>query len=66
MVPLGTTRLVGATSVTVPLGHSSLVVHEGVYQRLVNILRPPNPAEAAKAADAPVPADELAARRRRR
>src|SRR5258706_6012389 len=37
VVPLKTTRLRGTTAVTVPLGHSSLVVHEGVYQRLVNI-----------------------------
>jgi pimeloyl-ACP methyl ester carboxylesterase len=68
VVPLGTTRLPGATAVTVPLGHSSLVVSEGVYARLVHILRPPNPADAAKGSDAPaaVPSDELAARRRRR
>jgi len=66
VVPLGTTRLPGATAVTVPLGHSSLVVSEGVYQRLVHILRPANPAVAAEASDEPIPADELAMRRRRR
>jgi triacylglycerol lipase len=69
VVPLQTTRLPGATAVTVPLGHSSLVVSEGVYQRLVHILRPPDPTDAAKASEAPEdarPADELAARRRRR
>lgn|GEM_PF-523477 len=41
VVPLQTTRLVGATAVTVPLGHSSLVVSEEVYRRVVNTLRPP-------------------------
>ena len=40
VVPLQTTRLVGATAVTVPLGHSSLVVSEEVYRRVVNTLRP--------------------------
>jgi hypothetical protein len=28
--------------VTVPLGHSSLVVSEEVYRRVVNTLRPPH------------------------
>lgn len=41
VVPLGTTRLQGANAVTVPLGHSSLVVSEEVYRRVVNTLRPP-------------------------
>jgi triacylglycerol lipase len=41
-VPLPTTRLRGATAVTVPLGHSSLVVSEDVYRRIVNTLRPPH------------------------
>jgi pimeloyl-ACP methyl ester carboxylesterase len=41
VVPLGTTRLAGANAVTVPLGHSSLVVSEEVYRRVVNTLRPP-------------------------
>ena len=40
VVPLGTTRLTGANAVTVPLGHSSLVVSEEVYRRVVNALRP--------------------------
>jgi hypothetical protein len=37
--PLESTRLREATSITVPLGHSSLVVSERVYQRLIRILR---------------------------
>jgi len=41
VVPLQTTRLSGANAVTVPLGHSSLVVSEDVYRRVVNTLRPP-------------------------
>ncbi len=41
VVPLGTTRLQGANAMTVPLGHSSLVVSEEVYRRVVNTLRPP-------------------------
>jgi triacylglycerol esterase/lipase EstA (alpha/beta hydrolase family) len=42
VVPLGTTRLQGASAnLTVPLGHSSLVVSEEVYRRVVNTLRPP-------------------------
>jgi pimeloyl-ACP methyl ester carboxylesterase len=40
VVPLGTTRLRGANAMTVPLGHSSLVVSEEVYRRIVNTLRP--------------------------
>jgi triacylglycerol lipase len=42
VVPLRTTRVAGATQVTVPLGHSSLVVSEDVYRRLVHILRSPS------------------------
>jgi pimeloyl-ACP methyl ester carboxylesterase len=42
VVPLQTTRLAGASSMTVPLGHSSLVVSEEVYRRVVNALRPPH------------------------
>jgi triacylglycerol lipase len=41
MVPLATTRLTGANAMTVPLGHSSLVVSEEVYQRLISVLRSP-------------------------
>ncbi len=41
VVPLATTRLTGANAMTVPLGHSSLVVSEEVYRRVVNALRPP-------------------------
>lgn len=42
VVPLKTTRLSGANALTVPLGHSSLVVSEEVYRRVVNTLRPPH------------------------
>ena len=42
VVPLATTRMAGASAVTVPLGHSSLVVSEEVYRRVVNALRPPH------------------------
>lgn len=38
--PLPSTRLRGAHAVTVPLGHSSLVVSPVVYKRLMAILRP--------------------------
>jgi pimeloyl-ACP methyl ester carboxylesterase len=41
VVPLPTTRLAGASATTVPLGHSSLVVSEEVYRRVVATLRPP-------------------------
>ena len=41
VVPLATTRLPGISAMTVPLGHSSLVVSEEVYRRVVNTLRPP-------------------------
>jgi pimeloyl-ACP methyl ester carboxylesterase len=44
VVPLSTTRIQGASAVTVPLGHSSLVVSEEVYRRVVNTLRPPREA----------------------
>jgi triacylglycerol lipase len=42
VVPLPTTRIAGATATTVPLGHSSLVVSEEVYRRVVTTLRPPH------------------------
>ena len=42
VVPLNTTRLTGASATTVPLGHSSLVVSEEVYRRVVHTLRPPH------------------------
>src|SRR5437764_13688782 len=41
VVPLATTRISGANAMTVPLGHSSLVVSGEVYRRVVNTLRPP-------------------------
>jgi pimeloyl-ACP methyl ester carboxylesterase len=44
VVPLPTTRLTGASATTVPLGHSSLVVSEEVYRRVVITLRPPHEA----------------------
>lgn len=43
VVPLARTRADGPTPVTVPLGHSSLVVSEDVYRRVSSILRPTNP-----------------------
>jgi triacylglycerol lipase len=39
VVPIETTKLPGANATTVPLGHSSLVVAEDVYKRLVALLR---------------------------
>jgi pimeloyl-ACP methyl ester carboxylesterase len=41
VVPLKTTRMKGATAVTVPLGHSSLVVSDDVYARIKHILTAP-------------------------
>ncbi len=41
VVPLRRTKMPGAATTTVPLGHSSLVVAEDVYRRLAGILRPP-------------------------
>ncbi len=52
VVPLKTTRVAGATAVTVPLGHSSLVVSDDVYDRLIQILRAPE-REDAEANDEP-------------
>lgn len=40
VVPLSTTRMPGANASTVPLGHSSLVVSEDVYRRIITALRP--------------------------
>jgi pimeloyl-ACP methyl ester carboxylesterase len=53
VVPLATTRMPGANAMTVPLGHSSLVVSEEVYRRVVNTLRPPHehPVEEPAATD---------------
>jgi len=47
VVPLARTKVPGSTPVTVPLGHSSLVVSEDVYQRLATILRAPGDERAA-------------------
>ena len=58
VVPIETTRLPGANATTVPLGHSSLVVSEDVYKRLIAILRrepaarPNDSADASGSADA--------------
>jgi triacylglycerol lipase len=38
--PLPSTKLTGATATIVPLGHSSLVVSDEVYRRVIQILRP--------------------------
>lgn len=38
--PLPSTRIRGATAITVPMGHSSLVISGEVYKRIANILRP--------------------------
>ena len=46
VAPPSSTKLPGASLVTVPLGHSSLVVDEAVYRRLVSILRQPPKAGA--------------------
>jgi pimeloyl-ACP methyl ester carboxylesterase len=48
VVPLSTTRLPGTSSLTVPLGHSSLVVSEEVYRRVVHTLRPPHEPQLAE------------------
>jgi pimeloyl-ACP methyl ester carboxylesterase len=40
--PPATTRLRGATSIIVPLGHSSLVISDEVYQRIRAVLRAPS------------------------
>ena len=37
--PIGSTFLPGATRLTVPLGHSSLVVSEEVYRHVISALR---------------------------
>lgn len=46
VVPLPTTRLTGASAATVPLGHSSLVLSEDVYRRVIHTLRPEHGTEA--------------------
>jgi pimeloyl-ACP methyl ester carboxylesterase len=49
--PLPSTRFPGANAVTVPLGHAGLVVSPLVYQKLVEILRPPTTGRTARDAD---------------
>ncbi len=51
VVPLPTTRLTGASAATVPLGHSSLVLSEDVYRRVIHTLRPEHGTEAGSADD---------------
>jgi pimeloyl-ACP methyl ester carboxylesterase len=53
MCPPATTRLRGATSVVVPLGHSSLVISDEVYRRIRAALRAPVGASRA-AGEGPV------------
>jgi len=55
VVPLPTTRIPGASATTVPLGHSSLVVSEEVYGRVVHTLRPTQP-DGGDSRDDPAPA----------
>ncbi len=57
VVPIETTRLTGANATTVPLGHSSLVVSEDVYKRLVALLRREPAARPDEASDAASGAD---------
>jgi pimeloyl-ACP methyl ester carboxylesterase len=40
--PLNSTRLRGATAITLPMGHSSLVVSPEVYKRIAAVLRGPD------------------------
>lgn len=46
--PLPSTRLPGTTAITVPMGHSSLVVAPDVYDRIRSTLRPQARATATK------------------
>lgn len=55
VVPLETTRLPGANAMTVPLGHSSLVVSEEVYQRVISVLRAPSSEPSDEDEDDPRP-----------
>ena len=59
VVPLSTTRLRGATAVTVPLGHASLVVSNEVFSRILSILRAPSrPARHNRYTQQPAAPDE--------
>jgi len=51
VVPPATTRLTGASAATVPLGHSSLVLSEDVYRRVIHTLRPEHGTEAGSVDD---------------
>jgi pimeloyl-ACP methyl ester carboxylesterase len=56
--PPSTTRLRGATAISVPLGHSSLVISDEVYRRIHAVLRSARPeadGEGAEVAPIPLP-----------
>jgi len=57
--PLPSTRLQGATAVTVPLGHSSLVISDEVFTRIKTILRSPQRATRIATADSAIVDGEL-------
>jgi len=57
--PLPSTRLQGATAVTVPLGHSSLVISDEVFTRIKTILRSPQRAARIATADSAIVDGEL-------
>lgn len=57
--PLPSTRIPGAKAITVPLGHSSLVVSEEVYRRLSAVLRSPPKQVLEGQATEPVGAEEV-------
>ena len=57
--PLPSTRLKGATAVTVPLGHSSLVISDEVFTRIMTILRSPERAARVATADSALVDGEL-------
>jgi pimeloyl-ACP methyl ester carboxylesterase len=62
MSPPWVTRLRGATHVTVPMGHSSLVMSDEVYRRLVLLLRQPTAVSDDDAALGPGDPDDIAGR----
>ena len=57
--PLPTTRLRGATPVTVPMGHASLVMSDEVFSRIKTILRSPQRAARVATADSALVDGEL-------
>lgn len=46
IVPPERTRITGANATTVPLGHSSLVVSEDVYKRIIDVLKRDQPKDS--------------------